>query len=328
MSAVEIREIIARSASEKGQILTHLQQVTLPDELSKFVLQYEQIPWHRDRFLWKWVWYLCATREPGFMLSSVPANDQHAVALIKSLLVMAVTIVDDVADKIHDRLLLNQMLSMPFSQAGTHHDHKDSFAADLLKALLTTSFELLKTGPQWQRDKEIFMFDLKQLWNSFSYSDLLNRYPEVINHTENACYSAHNMMFYIFGGIDLIFSTNVDRNAEYSRLREIFWHAQYMARIGNWISTWKRELNEGDLSSGLISWGISNNVFTIQEIHTHNGSLSGKMNSIEHIFFGQWDACRDSISRIGLHIRSIDTSRYISGLEHLLLYHLASKGLK
>ena len=328
MSAVDIRDIIARSNSEKEFILTQLQQVTPPDELSAFILKYEQIPWHRDRFLWHWVWYLCYNREPGFMLSSVPASDQHTVALIKSLLVMAVTIVDDVADKIHDQVLLRKMLSLPFSPVEIHDDQEGSYAVDLLKELLDTSFDLLNKGPRWQSDKEIFMYDLKQLSNSFSYSDLLNRYPEVINHTENAVYSAHNMMFYIFGGIDLIFSTTVDRNTEYSRLREIFWHAQYMARIGNWTSTWKRELNEGDFSSGLISWGISNHIFSLEEIGTHNGSISEKMKSIEHIFFDKWEACRACISSIGIHIRSIDTNRYIHGLEHLLLYHLASKGLK
>ena len=328
MNEVDIREIISRSISEKEYIQTHLKQLTPPDELSAFIQKYEKIPWHRDRFLWHWVWYLCSSRDPGFMLSSVPPEDQYTVALIKSLLVMAVTIVDDVADKIHDQLLLEEMLRMPFAQVETLDDQTNSFEVDLLKELLTIAFELLKTGPLWQSDKEIFMYDLKQLWNSFSYSDLLNRYPEIINHTENECYSAHNMMFYIFGGIDLIFSTNVDRNKEYSRLREIFWHAQYMARIGNWMSTWKRELNEGDFSSGLISWGISNNVFTLAEIHMHNGSLSEKMTDIERIFIDKWEACRGSISRIGSHIRSIDTGRYISGLEHLLLYHLASKGLK
>ena len=111
-----IGEIRHRSIIERDQILADLKSVTLPGELREFVEQYEHIPWCRDRILWQWVWRLSYARSPGFMLSAVPSSSRRDAALVKSLLVMAVTIVDDVADKNLDQGLLEIMLKTPFSE--------------------------------------------------------------------------------------------------------------------------------------------------------------------------------------------------------------------
>ncbi len=43
-----------------------------------------------------------------------------------------------------------------------------------------------------------------------------------------------------------------------------------MARIGNWITTWKRELKEGDLSSGVFAYAVSKNVVNSEELKKLN----------------------------------------------------------
>lgn len=38
-----------------------------------------------------------------------------------------------------------------------------------------------------------------------------------------------------------------------------------MARIGNWLTTWERELTEGDFSSGIVVCAIRRRVITASE---------------------------------------------------------------
>ncbi|MEM8484502.1 MAG: hypothetical protein AAF564_03080 [Bacteroidota bacterium] len=330
-----IAHIIAQSSVRQQQIMEELHALQLPEELQHFAEAYEKISWSRNRFLWHWVWHLTYARNPGFMLSSVPETDRKTVALIKALLVMAVTIVDDVADKLHDRDLLDVMLKIPFGNHALpdHFDGMRYFAINLLNELLDTAFNLLRKAPCWQANEEIFMYDMKQVWNAFDYADMLHRHPEIINHSENSVYSAHNMMFYLFGGVDLAFSPAVERKTEYTSLREIFWYAQQMTRIGNWVTTWERELGEKDVSSGVLNWGISQGVLTIDEILAStevHATTCQKINAlnIEAGLFESWSNCRDIVLKIGQKVQSVGIPDYVAGLDLVMLYHLASKGSK
>jgi hypothetical protein len=269
------------------------------------------------------------------MLSSVPEECRWTAALVKSLLTLAATIVDDVSDKLHDTPLLEVLLKAPFENIDTpvHFQGCRRLAVTLCSELFDAAYVHLRQGRMWDRVEPVLAFDLKQVWNAFAYAHLLNGRPEIINHVENTTYGAHNMMFYVFGDIDLTYSPVVDH--ECSHLREVFWHAQQMARIGNWVSTWERELHERDWSSGVVSWGVSNRLFQVSDLNSHrNGNgvptclRRFRELGIEGELLRVWTQHRDTALELGTHIRSVDVASYIDGMERVLIYHLASRGMK
>ncbi len=104
-----------------------------------------------------------------------------------------------------------------------------------------------------------------QMINSMYYSCLVNLYPFSINFTENSIYTASNMIVYLYIDTNLMASPSFDIR-ELGKLREMLWHVQQMARIGNWITTRKRELKEGDFTSGVFAYALSNNILKHDEL--------------------------------------------------------------
>ena len=95
---------------------------------------------------------------------------------------------------------------------------------------------------------------------AFRFWDLMiNKNPDIINLHEVEYYDSHNMIVYLMNDIDLMASTKINKE-ELPHLRKAFWHAQQMARVGNWLSTWKREIKEKDFSSGVFAYIFSNNI--------------------------------------------------------------------
>lgn len=267
------------------------------------------------------------------MFSSVPESQRDSAAVVKSLLVMAVTVVDDVADKLHDGALLNELLRL--LEPGLYRDMIDTNsrhpATSLTATLLEAVFSRLNQAPNWDAIRPYFHFDLKQVWNAFGYSYLTNTHPHFINFTESKAYHGHNMMFLVFGDIDLAYSQMIAEH-EIGAMREAMWTAQQMARIGNWVSTWERELNERDYSSGVVSLALSQGILTTFELQD-SGQTDAmierlRQSGVEQQLFDQWVVLGRSLIGMQDQISSVSIPDYVAGIEFLMIHHLSSRGLK
>lgn len=108
-----------------------------------------------------------------------------------------------------------------------------------------------------------------------------------------------------------------------------------MGRIGNWISTWEREIPERDFTSGIVSLLISDghiNFSTLESLIKKGDIETIKVTvqkaNLEDKLLQKWEQNREHILRLGTRIRSINIDAYVDGLELLMLYHCASRGLK
>jgi len=327
------KKILESVQSENAQkLLKEIYQVRIPSLFKEFTSEYYNIGGTRNEFLWKWVHKLTTSRNPGFMLSCVPKEFAEKAALVKDLLVLDVVISDDVADKHKNNQLLMALLKVPFEDKLTGSVSSD---VNLSKKIWKESAALLKKAPRWNDFREIFMYDMKQTWNSFLYSYVVNTNLAMLNYTETKIYGAHNMIFYLFADIDLMFSPTFEIN-ELPLLREAVWEGQQMARIGNWLSTWERELKETDFSSGVFGHAVSEGIITPSELEK---SISDpkiaeeikqkiKSNDIERNLLEEWELHRDNVLKLASKVNSIDLREYVGGLELLLKYHLASTGKK
>ena len=145
------------------------------------------------------------------------------------------------------------------------------------------------------------------------------------------------MMIFGFADVDLVHSPNFDRT-ELSTLRRVIDHAQRMARIGNWITTWERELFERDFTSGIIVHAMENDVVTLAELRSiqeNETETDVKMlietiddHAIEKVFLNQWHEELAAARELADDIDSVDIEDYLDGIEVVMEYHLASRGLK
>ncbi len=211
----------------------------LSDELSLWATVYEGIG-NRDEYLWKWC------RE-GVELTTLPCvapcwldhgGDTKVLSIILCVLL------DDIADK-HGSLGFLETL-IEIVEHG-RFQNRSALGPDERRYAETTSRlseiyrRRLQEYPRFEAFQELLQYDLIQFSNTLRYSHLLNRQLSLMNMAEHDLYLPHNMHMMSFATIDLMCSPDFQVE-DLGQLREAVWHGQCMGRIGNLLSTWRREI--------------------------------------------------------------------------------------
>jgi len=118
---------------------------------------------------------------------------------------------------------------------------------------------------------------------------------------------------------------------ELGKIREIAWHVQWMGRIGNLITTWQREIGDGDFTSGVFARAVVRGDLSIEQLNL--GSAEEIETAIregghEEYFLRKWEYHHRCLNAMRSQIRSFDLGVVIRGLERLLFTELGSRGLK
>ena len=311
----------------KKEILERITKFSLSERVKFFAKEYGRIFGKRDVFLWKFLG--CLFKETGITLSSVDRKLLDSTVDNKIILTILLVILDDVADCNHDKELLNKFYKVLCNDPKIFGNERDEEIL-LLRRLWHYLMSEFCNYPRFDELKNIFMFDFQQVVNALEYSCIINNHPNIINIYEMERYDTHNMLVFLYNGIDLMASPNLDIG-DFPFLRTAFSYAENMARVGNWLSTWKRELNENDISSGVIAYAISNKIFEIDDFKklTMNEIIDRIENCgyYEH-FFDVWMQNYNGLVSLKDRVESIDMESYISGLKEVLRFHLATEGLK
>ncbi len=239
---------------------------------------------------------------------------------------------DDVADRNQNEELLEYITKIPNAD-NLSYPNENKERAELTKQVFEDFENSISDAPCWNDYKDIFYFDINQTIDSLKWSYLINNKPSLINYKENMIYNSHNMMIYLFADIDLIYSKSFDKD-DLPYLREAVWYAQKMARIGNWLSTWQRELKDRDLTSGIISYAVSEDLIDIEDVKkAKKGSINRLIEKIDSDGINEelskrWINYRDKLLGYKEKVDSVDIEQYTEGLELVMKYHLASDGFK
>ncbi|QSZ66479.1 hypothetical protein RJ40_02670 [Methanofollis aquaemaris] len=332
-----ISAVCTYADTEKGLLREGIAAVGLPEEFVAVLPEYEEHFGERNRFLWQWCWKILYDQDPAFGFSSVPPACRRDAALVKLFIILATTVTDDVSDRHQNRRLLEVMLQVPFRrddlEIPTDLTPEEAHRVRYLATLFDEIYARVEAAPRWAEFGDLFFFDLAQTWNSFWYAYLINRHPEAISHAENLSYNSHNMTIYICGTVDALYSPAL-RQEDLPHLRELVWYGQQMVRIGNWVGTWEREVEEGDYSSGVMSWALAYGLITPADIAAHRASGDDaaflsylREAKVEERLMEEWEEDHRRVREIGRQIRSVDAAEYIWGLETLMAYFLACRGL-
>jgi transketolase C-terminal domain/subunit len=302
--------------------------VALSRDAQRWVHAYSRIG-HRTNYLWHW----CLK---GLELTTLPcvlpALRCH-VRDTKLLSVMLGVLLDDVADRPESSEFLEALVEVVSGTEGasvTGFSVRQQQYADLTRRLCDEFHDRAGQYPCYDVYAELLRYDNLQVWNTMRYAKLVNRHLYLLNLVEHDLYLTHNMQMMSFATLDLMCSPEFECT-ELGRVREAIWRAQCMARIGNLVSTWQREITEKDFTSAVFARAVLRGELTPGQL------ASGERREIEaairdgcheEYFLRCWHEQRDCLWSMRPHIRSFDLAELVRGLDQLIEMELSSRGRK
>lgn len=316
-------------AADPGEYARTIDTVTLPATVREFADEYDRVVGERDRFLWKWIHNLF----DEFTLSSVARDAMDTARERKTLLTILITTLDDLAERDGGDAVFGRAQQVPFSSVDTAGDAPERRVVSFLADLWAEIESGLQAAPRYAEFAGLFEYDLRQTINAMEYSRVLNDNPAMANRAEAERYDAYNMAMFPYACVDLMYSPTFDRT-ELGALRSLLCDLQQMARIGNWLTTWERELAEGDFSSGISVCAIRRGVITPAEVvNADEATVEAlvdriKTHGIESEFTREWQIRHRSVRKRTTGLTSVDGDAIVDGLESVMTHHLASDGYK
>ena len=308
--------------------LERVAAVELPPRVARLADEYERAFGDRDRFLWKWIHALF----PEFTLSSVAEEHFAHVRAQKTVLTMYVTVLDDLLERHGDHRTFDEARKLPVDGATPDPDRAavDAETFAFVERVWETFEEGLADAPRYDEFADVFDYDRRQAETAIEYSGILSENPHLANLTGARRVEAHNMVLFAYTDVDLMYSPAFDRT-DFGSLRDLLWDLQEMARIGNWLTTWERELAEGDYSAGVVVLALQEGVVSPEEVREggHDELVERiRDHGIEDRFRRRWSRLYRAARNRRLHAESVDVDRLVDGMETVYQFHVATRGLK
>ncbi|WP_276271107.1 hypothetical protein [Haloarcula litorea] len=313
---------------EPTEFVEQIRRVTLPDRIERLADEYDRLCGDRDRFLWRWIYSLF----PEFTLTSVP--DEHAahVREQKTVLTMYVTALDDLVEHHGDRETFEaarRLVREPGAVDPGAAVDDDYFA--FVERAWRSFVDGLADAPRFEEFVDVFQYDCRQTLNAMDYSAVVNENPRIANLGGAEHYDTHNMVMFPYADVDLMYSPGFDI-ADFGTLRDLLWDLQEMARIGNWLTTWEREVAEGDYTAGIVVLALQEGVVSPDELEgaEADGEVVGRIKAadLERRFRDRWAERYRSVRDREFDTDSVDLDALVAGMETVFQYHVASRGHK
>ncbi|MFC7138911.1 hypothetical protein ACFQMA_03550 [Halosimplex aquaticum] len=318
-----------QSEPEPVDHLRRIRQVTLPERVERLADAYDDHFEERDRFLWRWIYSLF----PSFTLSSVAEEHAAHVREQKTILTMYVTVLDDLIEHRGDRRTFREAcrLSCDVVDADPERAAVDAETFAFVERLWTEFADGLADAPRREEFADIFAYDFSQTADAMEYSALLSDNPAMANLTGATQYDSHNMVMFPYADVDLMYSPAFDP-ADLGALRNTLWDLQELARIGNWLTTWEREVGEGDYSAGIVVAAIEEGVVSPTEVAATDDADAVveaiRASGMEGRFRRRWQRIYEDVRARHATADSVDLAALVDGMETVFEYHLATEGLK
>lgn len=307
---------------------TKISDIRLPETARELVQLYDRRIGQRPAFLWRWLY----TVLPRCRLSSVPDRFHESVREQKLVLTIYYTLLDDLADTFEDRETFTEVRKLPRPGVGIT-DNRPDVDTDYV-AFTETVWETVEAGirdaPRSDQFWEIFEFDCHQVINAMDYGLLVNEHPALVTEPGTDRYNEHNMALFSYADIDIMYSPEFE-TSDLRPLRRVIWRAQRLARIANWVATWEREVETGDLTSAVAVRALTEDVLSHEELtdpEIADGTLISRIqqHGIEQSFIDEWDRLYTHLRDQQYAVESLDMHDYIRGMEEIRDLYLANRG--
>jgi hypothetical protein len=309
-------------------VLDTVERVELPENVALIADDYDRSIGVRDRFVWRWIYALL----PAFTLDCVDPDAAAAVREQKTVLTVFVTTLDDLAEHERDRATFEEARKLPIPHQTVDRTDPavDADALAFLGRVWSAFEEQFHDAPRYDAFAELFRYDLRGTIDAIDYSLLVSEHPVMANLEGSYRNTLHNMTMFPYADVDLTHSSGFE-TADLSVLRRTIWDLERMARIGNWVSTWEREVRDGDYSSGVLVAALDEGVVTPDELGGADPDrLVERIESagIETRFLEEWNDLYDRARSRNASARSVDLDGFTRGMSTVMRYHLATRGYK
>lgn len=247
----------------------------LLEQISSFFNSIKQGSYdHRTSFFWKWIYY-------AFQLTTVSKlTNRDEIIHIKMKTAIFFYALDDICDELKDKQLYLSIVN-----ALNSPDKGDNVLVRLWHDLQieyqnTQNYTVLKNKFNYSVNQvfKSFVWTLSSSGNSLEYIQT-NKYLEFVSPTN--CVHLSTLIESLFmndlSNIELIYSISLE--------------TQKMAQLGNWVTTWKREVKTGDYSSGMINYLLQANILQKSDFKGGSESLIKQIetNNAEETLIELWN---------------------------------------
>lgn len=281
----------------------------------------------RDLYLWRWA-------RRGAELTTLPCVAAELVADVcdtKVLSIMVCVLLDDVADAHGSGAFLELLIRLACERCSPDYSHLNAEQRQYAKLIHELSCEYerrIAAYPRFSENEELLRFDAAQFANALRYSNLVNRHVSYLNLAEHDLYLPHNMHMMSFAMLDLMCTRDFP-SQEVGKLRQAAWHGQCMGRIGNLLSTWRRELASRDMTSGIFAREVSDGELSPAQIVVDDPqSIERSLRRGRHEFYfiRRWQHHRDAMEATLGKIQGVRFETLLEGHDRFFQMHLASQG--
>ena len=312
------------------QEIKEVQALELPPRLQKWVDEYKKMGGGRSDFLWKWIF-----KGTTLFTGDRPRREYLEDLITARMLVfMLDTHLDDIADVHRNSKLLQEALKVPFAQNRVDYtllDEVERRSIDLALGIWNEIRRTIGGFPRFAEFRDILDYDILQLLNAVEYCYLVHKNSHIYNSREAWDYLPHFMQVTTNITLELMCSPEF-KILELGRLRRAAWHAQRMSRIGNWISTWERELPEQDFTSAVVILALEDQVVGLDDLLSEEARLNAvaqiRASGIEKGLLVLWEENHREVDTLSRQIESFGTRQMLSALEQVIVMHLTSRGYK
>jgi len=312
-----------------GKVNAEIMGMKLPPSFKPWIEEYNEVGGHRDAYLWQI--YLMAKKAIDF----VPAQDECRESLREAnfLVTMYIVFIDDVVDREQNQELFSVLARTPFAENRSRPEDlkgKEKDCVAFCEKLWDHVISIIEEYPAYKEFLPIFKFDLEGMVQSINYDLAISNNMQLINIEEAFLNQVHSMKFMTLTSLDLMCAPSIDGNGV-NLVRELSTCMQEMLRIGNWISTWEREIGEEDFTSGVFAFAISEGIVIAGELADMDAARLTAMikeAGIEGKLLGRWDENYEKLSRLLEGTEVIQREIVLDGMKKLLGLELISKGRK
>ncbi len=284
--------------------------------LDEDINKYKKIG-YRDVKLFNWL--VQAFENLG--LSTVEESYLSSLVVLKTRFTIFEVLIDDIVDDQSKRnlFLLKELLKIPFESENINTSKLKKEEVEYLefaKLIWSEMYNEFTKYPKYKDYKEALEFDIYQMLNSMRYSKFVNTTPYAVNLLENKIYVPHGMIILIQLDFDLMCSKGFDEK-ELGAVREIAFLSQRLAKIGNLIATYPRELLESDMSSEAVIRFAKDYGFDFKFKLNRLLNKENRYPDFEKSLIDEWEKEYKNIKELSKNIKSIDMNRFMREREFL-----------
>lgn len=281
----------------------------------------------RGRYLWQW-------SHVGAELTMLPSVNPELRSHVTETKVLSITlcvILDDIADRGGDPEWLSHLGRVVLGQEVaelSNGSEEQIRTQNVVREMAAEYQQRVKGYPRSAEFADLLAYDHRQYLNALEFSLLSNQDLTALNSTEQGVYLPHGMHMMSFGMLDMMCSSELT-TGDVGPLRSVLWHLQAMGGLANQLSTWRRELTEGDFTSQIFSLALEHGDIDLEDLQrVDSGRIRSGIERGRHeaVLLQFWQDHYRRCQRKSRHIRTIDVGFLLRNHEEFLRLHLDSRG--